>query len=530
MSHSVAGGLSATLTKLTDLGDLLGRMIVQHERSFVVSTIALFVFSATNHALTAPLWFDEFFTLFLSRLSSLSVLLHAVPADGMPPLQYFLTALSLRLFGETEFGLRALDLVSYLIAGTLVYRIVRRHAGAVPALFALALLMGSALVHAQASVARPYELLLAFSSLTFYSFQVAGGNAQHRSIALCGIAFGLGGSILTHHYGIIQTGSFLFVGEFVRTIRRRKVDAWMLAAIGVGMSALVVTVPLVRQSTELLGEPIKHSTIFWAQPKALDLWTYLEMFPLELVLYVVVFGLLMRSVRMHQKEDEPVAHVPVYEWAAAGTLCLLLPMQFAIARSVTGYFQPRYAIGTSLGLAIVGGWTAARFQRIAQPLVALSTFVFLVLAAISLVVEQANGPVWAGVAREQAVSPLLQRAPVQSVPGDLPIVVANAFDYVPDWWYSSTEMRDRLIYLSDVSFAVKQRDFLPELSLVAERDYTPLHIYDYSSFIASHQHFLLLVSGLKRLVWINSRLAQAGWRLTPIGTAGGDTLYEVDGR
>jgi uncharacterized membrane protein (Fun14 family) len=253
------------------------------------------------------------------------------------------------------------------------------------------------------------------------------------------------------------------------------------------------------------------------------------MFPLELILYIVVFGLLMRSGHKHQEEDEPAAQVPDYEWAAAGTLCLLLPMQFAIARSLTGYFQPRYAIGTSLGLAIVGGWTAARFHRIAQPLVALSTLVFLVLAAMTVIGEQTNRSAWAGVAREGAVSPLLQSVPVQNVPGDLPIVVANAFDYVPFWWYSSTKTRNRLIYLSDVSFAIKQRDFLPELSLVAERDYTPLHIYDYSNFIASHQHFLLLVSGLKRLVWVNSRLAQAGWRLTPIGTAGGDTLYAVDG-
>jgi hypothetical protein len=137
-----------------------------------------------------------------------------------------------------------------------------------------------------------------------------------------------------------------------------------------------------------------------------------------------------------------------------------------------------------------------------------------------LVSEQIHHPVLHADPGKSAVSPLLQGAP-----GDLPIVVANAFDYIPDWWYSPSTVRRRLIYLSDVSFAVRQQDFLPELSLVFDNRYTPLPVSDYATFIAIHQRFLLLASGEPRLVWVPARLSEAGWRLTPTAKSGRDVLY-----
>ena len=68
----------------------------------------VFGLSATYRAFITPLQFDEFFTLFISRLSSLSEMVQAMPADGQPPLQYLLTHVFIRMFGETEIAVRAL--------------------------------------------------------------------------------------------------------------------------------------------------------------------------------------------------------------------------------------------------------------------------------------------------------------------------------------------------------------------------------------------------------------------------------------
>jgi hypothetical protein len=125
MSDAATAGPS--ITPPAGLGGLLAQSITRHEQVFVFVAVVVFGSSAAYRAFTTPLWFDEFFTLFISRLSSLSEMLRAVPADGQPPLQHLLTHVFVRLFGESEFGVRALELSCYLAAGLLTYRIVRRH-------------------------------------------------------------------------------------------------------------------------------------------------------------------------------------------------------------------------------------------------------------------------------------------------------------------------------------------------------------------------------------------------------------------
>lgn len=80
---------------------------------------------------------------------------------------------------------------------------------------------------------------------------------------------------------------------------------------------------------------------------------------------------------------------------------------------------------------------------------------------------------------------LFPREVAHRLGADLPIVVANAFDYLPDWWYSPP-------------------------------------------FIREHPHFLLLCSAQSRLNWTCFRLAKSGWHLSLLATAGHDVLYRVD--
>ena len=72
-----------------------------------------------------------------------------------------------------------------MAAGLLTYGIVRRHGTAVQALFALGLLLGAILCMNQAYQARPYGLLIAFTALTFDSWQRAALREHHRLWPLC---------------------------------------------------------------------------------------------------------------------------------------------------------------------------------------------------------------------------------------------------------------------------------------------------------------------------------------------------------
>ncbi len=488
-------------------------------------TIAVFVLSAAYKSYTTPLWFDEFFTLFLSRLSSISELMKAIPADGQPPLQYLITHLSLVWLGESALSVRLPELLAYMAVGLLTYRIVRRHGTAIQALFALTCVMGAEVSAYQAYTARPYELLLAFTALVFFCWQVAASRCQSRILPLCGVAFGIAGAILSHHFGVVNIGVMLGAGEAARLIQRRRVDGMMLAAIATGLLPLAITIPLAEQSHRLLGEPILLSKIFWAKPSAADLLSYLGMFPVLLLFLTVPLVFVRWSEQPGADGSMSVNSVPAYEWAAVGALCMLVAVQLGIAAIATNYFQAKYAIGTALGLALLGGWGVPRIGRLrrgAQAALALGALYFLIVVTVQLVGGPVSHRAQAAQPGENAVSSLLPEAP-----GSLPIVVANAFDYAPDWWYSPPNLRKRLVYLSDPQYAVSQKDFLPELSLDLDKRYTPLPTSDYNSFVQSHSRFLLLRSGKDRLDWLPARLSSAGWHLKPIAKSGNNVLYQV---
>jgi len=513
---------------LIRLGARSERSIARHERLYLLLGVGVFTLFAAIHACIFPLWFDELFTLFISRLSSLPDMLRAMPADGQPPLSYLVTRLSLRLFGESELAIRLPELLAYMAAGSLTYKIARRHGTPIQALFALALLLGAVMGIQQAYTARPYGLLITFTALMFASWQAAALRQHRRFLPLCGVALGISGAILSHHFGVMHVGLPLAAGETARLIRRRRIDGWMITAIAAGLSPLALTMPMMRQSRLQLGNAILNSTVFWAKPSITDLLTYWEFAAHLLLCIVAILAILFWLGRSAASPSTAPLPVPVHEWAAVAALSLLLPVQLSLASFQTGYFLPRYAVSTSLGLALLLGWALPRLRLggvrlFPQPVLALGAICFLLLVATSLLLSLSFEPPWHAQPGAKAVSPLLRDAP----PG-LPIVVASSFDFAPEWWYSPPYLQQRLIYLTDTHYALQQPNFLGDLSLKEDQAYIPLPTADYAAFIGAHPHFLLLCTREPQFNWVPSRLTNSGWRLTPIARNGTDVLYQVD--
>ncbi len=496
---------------------------------YLSACLSLFAAFAIHNASTVPLWFDECFTLFVSKLPSISAMLSAMPADGQPPLQYLLTHFSLALFGETELSLRLPELLAYLCAGALTYRIVRRRGAQVQALFAMTVFLGADINMSLAFSARPYCLLLASTAFTFNSWQISAERKNRRLLPLCGVSIGVAGAILSHHFGVIHVGLFLAIGEAFRLLRSRRIDFAMLAAVAAGVTALGVTLPLARQSRILLGNAILQSPQFWARPMLSDLLNYRTMVAIQPLCFIALFVLIPGYIfRRADPTTDQVAQIPLYEWVAAASLCLLLPFQTLLAALTTGYSQAKYSVSTSLGIALICGWGILRIgylRRGGQIVLALSTVAYLLLLGNTIGRVRGNGSAFLGRPGEPASSPMLRGTSFA-----LPIVIANAFDFAPDWYYSPPSLRLRLVYLADPSYAKQQKDFLPELSLVAGEAFTPLPVEEYRTFLDGHSEFLLLSSGLERLVWLPGKLKADGWNLEPIAKSGGDTLYRVSGR
>jgi hypothetical protein len=530
MGAAVTSAPSAASKAISRL-DRLVLSITRHERRYVALAVLVLLLVVIYGALTTPLWFDEFFTLFISRLSSLPEMMKAMPADSQPPLQYLLVHASLHWFGTSELTLRLPAILAWIASGLLTWRIVRAHGTPVQALFALVTLLGATTggywlsgisLKDQAFTARPYELVLAFTALAFACWQVAT-RRKNRFLPLLGLTSAIAGAVLSHHYGIIQIGAFLTAGEITRLIHRRRLDLAVLAAAAIGLLPLLITLPLAHQTSLVLGVPIAHSINYWSKPSLADLACWPALTPWLIFLPVTVLACLPVLTPRDMRPEPELPQVPAHEKAAAIALALLPPAQISLAILITGYFFPRYAIGSVLGLTLLFAWCwprAGQLRAIAQPALAALTLGYLACVALYLVIA----PRYVPLGRAQLVKSAVASVSLH-VPGDLPIVDSNACDYVQEWWYAPPDLRQRLIYLSDLAYAEKQPAFVAELTIMLDRSITPVPVADYSSFLAAHPRFYMLRTGHPYDNWLPARLRNSGWHITMLSSDNMGELY-----
>ena len=520
----------------TSFSSRLVRWLSAHQRFCLTLTVSIFSLCAIYEAIVRPVWFDEFFTYSISRLSSLHDMLKAMPADGHPPLQYLVTHLSLRLFGFSELSLRLPEILAYIVSGLVLWQIVRKHGTPVQALFAVTVLMGATTrsyllngpsVRGLAYTARPYQLVILFTCLAFLCWQRATlTEGTRRLLPLAGLSLSLAGAILSHHYGLIQIGAFLAAGEITRMVRRRRIDWSLVAAVCLGLLPLIVTLPLIAQTRNLLDKPVLQSTNMWAKPGFAELYTWPAMVPWLIFLPLTVLACLPARRTAEPASTPELPPVPRHEIAAAIALALLPPAEILLAIATTGYYFPRYAVGGCLGLALLFTWTWPRvgyLRSVAQPALAWLTVAYLALTTIWLADSQLTHPLQRDQARVAGASPLLVHAPT-----GLPIVAASAYDYFSQWWYAPPAAQHRLLYLTDLPYALQTPRFMAELSLVSDRAWLPFPTVDYSPFLAQHSRFLVLCTGEEQDNWLTPRLLHSGWHLTLLDRSGGDSLYEAE--
>jgi len=509
-------------------GTPLAAWAARHEAWCLAATLT-FIAAKLVNAAHRPFWYDELFTFYISRLPRLGQLFEAIPADGNPPLSYLLVRYSLRAFGENELAARLPSILGFLMALLAIYTFIRRRGGAVPGLLGIACLTTSMMAD-YGSEARPYALLLGFTGVAMVCWQAAGDSRRFRLVPLTGLALGIAGAIASHHYGVLHVGIPLLCGEAVRLIRRRRLDWPVYVACAAGLSALALTLPFARRTQGNMLRYVSDSASFWARPHLRSLLSYYYMANPWLVPGFLLLLCLTWAGCGPGDESGPAnrgKHVfPEHEIAAALGLALLTPVIVGVSWLSTGYYIARYAIGTAMGIALLMGMAAARRGRNpshGHSAAALCLAALVVVnagsAAIGFVFPTVTAPV---AAADPPPGSLLE-----TIPGQEPIVLASALDYMPTWWYASPQLRQRLHYLADLSFAVRQADFLPEYSLVTNQQFIPSKPDDYRSFLSLHRAFLLYSSGTQRLEWNQTRLLSEGWALQTIYKAGKVTLYRA---
>lgn len=129
-----------------------------------------------------PLWFDEAYTAWLTRMP-LREMLTATLDDVHGPLWYLIAGASVRVFGVTELALRLPSLVLGMLAVWLTYRLARELLGHQTALVAAGIMAFNPLAVYHSGESRMYSLLLcgvlvaSLGSVTGKRWAVIGGTA-----------------------------------------------------------------------------------------------------------------------------------------------------------------------------------------------------------------------------------------------------------------------------------------------------------------------------------------------------------------
>lgn len=497
------------------------------EKVCLASLLVLFVAFEIRAATLRPLWFDELSTLIVSTVPSIGEMLRAIPADGNPPLYFLLARISIHLPVSTELALRLPSIAAINIAAMMIYLFVRRNTSALFAFLAMGIFIAGPFGRFAALEARPYALLLCFTGIAICCWQSAT-RGQHRRLALAGIMTAMAGAIFSQPFGLIYVALPLLAGEGVRFWRKREIDFGMLASMSIGATALLITFPPMLHGLAGLLQAVKNSRNFWARPHLNELFFYLKMFPSlnpPLIVGAGAVGALLRygifpKNRAGGENARPLPQVRAEDLAIGLMLALILPVMLLVSQFEAGYFMPRYAIGSDIGIAILLGLLPSPLSRRLPGVSAFAPAAVLYCSILALLTLWVEGPV--------PESPGLQSTPLfHSAPEGEPIVIAGAVPFLPTWYYSDPRTRARLHYLSDLSYAVKQPDFIPEYTLTLEQPYGAPKIDPYKIFLASHREFLLYCVGFPRFEWVKDRLIHEGWTLNSIASEGTETLYRV---
>src|SRR6187455_2660396 len=89
----------------------------------VLLVLAMIAFMAKLITMDFAYWYDEIFSLCMTRESLVDQWRHWYPIDTHPPIYYWLLTAWLRVFGEAEYATRALS--GLFMATALVYFLVK---------------------------------------------------------------------------------------------------------------------------------------------------------------------------------------------------------------------------------------------------------------------------------------------------------------------------------------------------------------------------------------------------------------------
>jgi hypothetical protein len=510
--------LPASVKEQTDrsLSDTATEFLSRHATASIGCLLVGSAVSALVASRTRPLWFDELGTYTVAGQPTLAKMFAAAPPDGQPPLYYLFAHGSMALFGRNAFALRLPALIAFLVTLYCLYLFVRRRTEPLYGLLA-AMTLGASRAAWYAAEARPYTVLIAGTVLALVFWQSATMRTDANPLsplkgripALAGLSLAVAIAIMAHAYGVIYVGLPLLIGESMRLIQRRRPDLPIVAAVLMGLSALVVTVPMIYRSHAALFGQLDARTLPYSTPTIprliVDTASIANSSPLMMLLLLMLLS--RRRVASGQDAPSPVPHggFPRHETVVAITLTTLVLVSWTISATVTHYYFWRYGgMGSLLGVAILTVWLvySLPFRR---------TLALSLLAVFSLYLFI---PLWSAFFRPPVAfgrSKLIAQGDPK-----LKVVVASPFDLLAIYYYADPALRQRLHYIANRPLSEKLHDPVAEITIsgFAARHALPMSLDELQPFLDHNSRFLVIAGGGERAAWLPAELRRRGYQLS----------------
>jgi hypothetical protein len=224
-------------------------VVLAGQRRLVAPLLALATLLAAALRLpflgTQSLWFDETYTVHVTRAASLGALWDRIGAtESTPPLYYLLTWAWTHVLGSWDAAaVRTVSALAIVASVPVAYAALRRLAGRAAALASAVLLAVSPVLGWYALDARAYGLMVLTALLSVWAFAAALERASTKQLVLWALAAAT--AIWTHWFA-----GFVVLAEALALLWLRR-DAWrgVLVASGGVLVALAPLTGLLREQT-----------------------------------------------------------------------------------------------------------------------------------------------------------------------------------------------------------------------------------------------------------------------------------------
>ena len=499
--------------------------------AFLVLTVMLAL--ARSHA--HMIWTDEFYALESDSVPSALSLIHnqlRTPIS-LDPIVYNLSAhAAIDVFGPGAFAIRLPSLCGYLLMQICLFVFVRRIAGERAAIFALAFpaLIGN---FAYAVQARPYGMLLGWAALAMVSWQTATRKSeagQHRTGALVWLALAVALAINTHYYGVLLLVP-LCGAELYRSVRRKRLDWPVIAALALGTASIAVLVPFAKavapfQAHYFELRQVEYHFLTHAYPWMLvgtaDVTNRVQ-HAISLTLGVLL-ALVMWSFLAFRKGFHFV--LPSAEAVFVVLLTALPFYAFVLALYVTKVVEGRYALPAVIGIIALLAMAMAPVMQDAwrARIVFGLLFVAIVIATgVRVRIDKAEAR---QTLAELSVAPEVVQM-LDATP-DKPIYVMTASVFqVASYYAPNVALRHRLklFYSNDDEMRVRHSDHLT-LTVINMHSVLPDKVVSWEALKKMPEPQMLLLFHDPAYDWTDSALARNGAKQQYLGRGfyGGDLV------